>query len=100
MTVTKQHNGWLVQPPGFRFDIGIEADLIEEVGRIYGYNRLPSVFQLGSMEVQLVKETDIPLMEFFNILVARGYQEAVTYSFIDAKMQAQINPGKVPVQTG
>ena len=98
MTVTKQHNGWLVQPPGFRFDIGIEADLIEEVGRIYGYNRLPSVSLLGAMEVQSVKETDIPLMEFFNILVARGYQEAVTYSFIDAEMQAQINPGMAPVR--
>jgi phenylalanyl-tRNA synthetase beta chain len=98
MTVTKQQDDWLVQPPGFRFDIGIEADLIEEVGRIYGYNRLPSVSLLGAMEVQPVKETDIPLTDFFNILVARGYQEVVTYSFIDAKMQAQINPGKVPVQ--
>jgi phenylalanyl-tRNA synthetase beta chain len=93
-----QDDGWLVQPPGFRFDIGIEADLIEEVGRIYGYNRLPSVSLLGAMEVQSVKETDIPLMEFFNILVARGYQEAVTYSFIDAEMQMQINPGMVPVR--
>jgi len=64
VTVTKQRNGWLVQPPGFRFDIGIEADLIEEIGRIYGYNRLPSVSLLGAMEVQSVKETDIPLMEF------------------------------------
>ena len=98
MTVTKQQAGWLVQPPGFRFDIRIEADLIEEVGRIYGYNRLPSVSLLGAIEVQPVKETDIPLTDFFNILVARGYQEVVTYSFIDAKMQAQINPGKVPVQ--
>jgi len=98
MTVTKQHNGWLVRPPGFRFDIGIVADLIEEIGRIYGYNRLPSVSLLGAMEVQSVKETDIPLMEFFNILVARGYQEAVTYSFIDAEMQAQINPGMTPVR--
>jgi len=98
MTVTEQADGWLVQPPGFRFDIGIEADLIEEVGRIYGYNRLPSVSLLGTMEVQPVKETDIPLMGFFNILVARGYQEAVTYSFIDAAMQAQINPGMTPVR--
>jgi len=98
MTVTKQQDGWRVQSPGFRFDIAIEADLIEEVGRIYGYNRLPSVSLLGAMEVQPVKETDIPLMDFLNILVARGYQEVVTYSFIDAKMQAQINPGRVPVQ--
>ena len=98
MMVTAQVDGWMVQPPGFRFDIAIEADLIEEVGRIYGYNRLPSVSLPGSMEVQPDKETDIPLVEFLNILVARGYQEAVTYSFIDADMQAQINPGVVPVR--
>jgi phenylalanyl-tRNA synthetase beta chain len=50
------------------------------------------------MEVQPVGETDIPLMEFCDILVARGYQEAVTYSFIDADMQAQVNPAMVPVR--
>jgi phenylalanyl-tRNA synthetase beta chain len=98
MTVTAQKDGWRVQPPGFRFDIEIEADLIEEIGRIYGYNRLPSVSLQGAMEVQPVRETDIPLIEFCNILVARGYQEAVTYSFIDAKMQAQVNPGMLPVR--
>ena len=98
MAVTEQQDGWLVQPPGFRFDIKIEADLIEEIGRIYGYNRLPSVSLLGAMEVQAVTETDIPLIEFCNVLVARGYQEAVTYSFIDEVMQAQINPGMVPVR--
>jgi phenylalanyl-tRNA synthetase beta chain len=98
MQVTQQPDGWLVQPPGFRFDIDIEADLIEEVGRIFGYNRLPSVSLLGAMEVQPVRETDIPLMDFFNILVARGYQEAVTYSFIDADLQAQVNPGMMPVR--
>ncbi|MDX2457022.1 MAG: phenylalanine--tRNA ligase subunit beta [Gammaproteobacteria bacterium] len=98
MAVTKQDDGWLVEPPGFRFDIGIEADLIEEIGRIYGYNRLPSVSLLGAMEVQPVKETDIQLLDFCNVLVARGYQEAVTYSFVDAELQVQINPGMVPVR--
>jgi phenylalanyl-tRNA synthetase beta chain len=98
MTVTAQKDGWRVQPPGFRFDIQIEADLIEEIGRIYGYNRLPSVSLQGAMEVQPVRETDIPLTDFCNILVARGYQEAVTYSFIDAEIQAQINPGMLPVR--
>ena len=98
MEATGQQDGWLVQPPGFRFDIRIEADLIEEVGRIYGYNRLPSVSLLGEMKVQAVKETDIPLIDFCNVLVARGYQEVVTYSFVDEEMQAQVNPGMTPVR--
>ncbi|MDH3986890.1 MAG: phenylalanine--tRNA ligase subunit beta [Gammaproteobacteria bacterium] len=98
MVATKQDAGWLVQPPGFRFDIRIEADLIEEIGRIYGYNRLPSVSLLGAMKVPAIAETDIHLAEFCNVLVARGYQEAVTYSFVDEVMQAQVSPGRVPVR--
>jgi phenylalanyl-tRNA synthetase beta chain len=98
MVATEQQDGWLVEPPGFRFDIRIEADLIEEIGRIYGYNRLPSVSLLGAMEVQAVAETDIGLTDFCDVLVARGYQEAVTYSFVDEAMQAQINPAMVPVK--
>jgi phenylalanyl-tRNA synthetase beta chain len=34
--------GWMIQPPSWRYDIAIEQDLIEEVARVYGYNRLPS----------------------------------------------------------
>jgi phenylalanyl-tRNA synthetase beta chain len=98
MVATEQQDGWLVEPPGFRFDIRIEADLIEEIGRIYGYNRLPSVSLLGAMEVQAVAETDVGLTDFCDVLVARGYQEAVTYSFVDEAMQAQINPAMVPVK--
>lgn len=98
MVATEQQDGWLVEPPGFRFDIRIEADLIEEIGRIYGYNRLPSVSLQGAMEVQAVPETDITLMDFCDVLVARGYQEAITYSFVDEVMQAQINPDMVPVR--
>jgi phenylalanyl-tRNA synthetase beta chain len=98
MVATEQQDGWLVEPPGFRFDIRIEADLIEEIGRIYGYNRLPSVSLQGAMEVQAVPETDITLMDFCDVLIARGYQEAITYSFVDEVMQAQINPDMVPVR--
>ena len=98
MVATEQQDGWLVEPPGFRFDIRIEADLIEEIGRIYGYNRLPSVPLLGAMEVQAVTESDIGLTDFCDVLVARGYQEAVTYSFVDEAMQAQVNPGMMPVR--
>ena len=98
MVATEKQDGWLVQPPGFRFDIRIEADLIEEIGRIYGYNRLPSSSLPGAIEMQAVTETDIPLTTFCDVLVARGYQEAVTYSFVDANLQTQINPAMVPVR--
>jgi phenylalanyl-tRNA synthetase beta chain len=84
--------GWQVLPPSFRFDISIEADLIEEIGRIYGYNRLPSVSMQGSLTLQPLAETGRSIEQYCDTLVARGYQEAVTYSFVDPQLQQAIDP--------
>jgi phenylalanyl-tRNA synthetase beta chain len=53
MRSLKSQNGWEITPPGFRFDIAIEEDLLEEIGRIVGYNNLPSSSLL--MRSELVK---------------------------------------------
>jgi len=98
MTVTAEDDDWRVQSPGFRFDIGIEADLIEEIGRIYGYNRLPSVSMQGSLDVQPLPECVQTMEQICDVLVARGYQEAVTYSFVDPELQARVNPSCQPVR--
>ena len=90
-------NGWQVLPPSFRFDIAIEADLIEEIGRVYGYNRLPSVPLHGALDIQPLEETAHSIDRFCDILAARGYQEAVTYSFVDPALQQQVNPGLTPI---
>jgi len=92
MSVSAQGDDWRVQSPGFRFDIGIEADLIEEIARIYGYNRLPSVSMRGSLVVQPLPENLQSMEQISDTLVARGYQEAVTYSFVDPGLQARVNP--------
>jgi len=97
MTVAEQGKDWHVQSPTYRFDVAIEADLIEEIGRVYGYNRLPSVSLQGSLEVQALTESNNSVDELCNVLVCRGYQEAVTYSFIDPELQARVNPGLAPV---
>ncbi|MEN8205541.1 MAG: phenylalanine--tRNA ligase subunit beta [Pseudomonadota bacterium] len=97
MTVAEQGADWQVQSPTYRFDVAIEADLIEEIGRVYGYNRLPSVSLQGSLEVQPLTESNNTVDELCYVLVSRGYQEAVTYSFIDQELQARINPGLTPV---
>ena len=98
MDVTEVNDGWEVLSPTFRFDIGIEADLIEEVGRIYGYNRLPSVPLTGDLEIQPVSETSRGIDYIADTLVSRGYQEAVTYSFVDPELQGRVNPGMTPVK--
>jgi phenylalanyl-tRNA synthetase beta chain len=97
MTVEEQGADWQVQSPTYRFDIALEADLIEEIGRVYGYNRLPTVILQGSLDVQPIVETDNSIGDLSRVLVSRGYQEVVTYSFIDQELQTQISPDLAPV---
>ncbi|MGB1262606.1 MAG: phenylalanine--tRNA ligase subunit beta [Cognaticolwellia sp.] len=85
---------WTVVVPGYRFDISVEVDLIEEVARIFGYNNIPNVSPKATLAMREQKEAQIPVSKLRNVLVNRGYQEAITYSFVDPKVQAQLHPGQ------
>lgn len=85
--------GWEVVPPAARFDIAIEADLIEEVGRVYGYDHLPRRNPLVPAALQPRSEKWLDLDRVKDALVDRGYQEAITYSFIGTELQQLIDPG-------
>ena len=93
MSLNNTDEGWHVTPPSFRFDVSIEADLIEEIGRVYGYNNLPKRSPSSRMDLQDCTETNVDIERVKDILVDRGYQEAITYSFVDETMQAAIEPG-------
>ncbi len=88
---------WRVTPPTFRFDITMEADLIEEIGRVYGYNQLPTTRMQGEMVMSPEPEAVIPLARLRQVLVERGYQEAITYSFVDPRLQTRVDPESRPV---
>ncbi|CAG1771285.1 partial phenylalanyl-tRNA synthetase beta chain, partial [uncultured bacterium] len=92
MEVLTTGEGWQVVPAGFRFDIAIEADLIEEVARIYGYNNLPNNSLLMRSSLGNATESILPLDRVKDVLVDRGYQEAITYSFVDEGLQNIIAP--------
>lgn len=92
MAVENQADGWSVKPAGNRFDIAIEADLIEEIARIHGYNNLPNNRLLMRSELGTATESVLPLDRVKDLLVDRGYQEAITYSFVDETMQNTIAP--------
>jgi phenylalanyl-tRNA synthetase beta chain len=87
-------DGWRVSVPSFRPDISIEEDLIEEVGRIYGYNNLPVTEPTGSLGLRPEQEAVRPVSAIRNFFVDLGYQEAVTYSFVDPKVQQLIDPDR------
>ncbi|MFW0758607.1 phenylalanine--tRNA ligase subunit beta [Pseudomonas sp. H11T01] len=88
---------WQVEVPSFRFDISLEVDLIEELARLYGYNRLPVRYPQARLAPQAKAEARSDLPELRRLLVARGYQEAITYSFIDPKQFELFNPGVEPL---
>lgn len=92
MQVQELDEGWSITPPGCRFDIEIEADLLEEVGRIYGYNNLPNSSLLMRSELGKAEEAVLPIARAEDLLVDRGYQEAITYSFVDEEIQQAIAP--------
>jgi len=92
MTVCEEGGNWQVTAPSFRFDINIEEDLIEEIARVYGYGNLPTTLPQSAAAIQPLLERQVPLAHLQEILVARGYQEAITYSFIDPAMQQLFDP--------
>ena len=85
-------DGWKVTPPGYRFDIAIEADLLEEIGRIYGYNNLPNNRLLMRSELGKAPESVLSQERAKDLLVDQGYQEAITYSFVDEVIQKALAP--------
>ncbi|MFV7759678.1 phenylalanine--tRNA ligase subunit beta [Shewanella algae] len=90
--VEKQGSDWQVKTATYRFDMAIEEDLIEEVARIYGYNNIPNTAPLAHLSMTDHKESDLKLSRVRAMLVARGFQEAVTYSFVDPKLQKLVHP--------
>jgi phenylalanyl-tRNA synthetase beta chain len=78
--------------PSFRFDISIEADLIEEIARVFGYNNLPETLGMGAQRLPKIAESVRPVSALKRILVAEGYQEAINYSFIDPDLAKNVYP--------
>ncbi|MCQ4320106.1 phenylalanine--tRNA ligase subunit beta [Stutzerimonas stutzeri] len=97
--VVEQGDGvWEVSIPSHRFDISLEVDLIEELGRLYGYDRLPVRYPQARLAPEANPEARAELPALRRLLVARGYQEAITYSFIDPKLFELFSPGVEPLQ--
>ncbi len=86
MGVEAIDGGWRVQPPSRRFDIAIEEDLIEEVARIHGYDRIPMSAPTGEVPMGALPETRIPLGALRQQMAARDYFEAVDFAFLDAEL--------------
>lgn len=86
-----------IEVPSFRFDISLDVDLIEEIARVYGYNQLPKTSPKAVLALGQRPEGFVPLMRFKNQLAALGYQEAITYSFVEPGLLKKFQPDIEPV---
>ncbi len=89
---------WTLTVPSYRFDVSIEEDLLEELARIYGYNRLPIAAVNLSVSLPEATEARLSVVDIESQLVGRGYQEVITYSFIDPKIQKLFDSKTKPVE--
>ena len=90
--VDSSASGWLVTPPSYRFDIELECDLIEEVARARGYDRIPDRPPVMKIDHVSAREEDLDPLRLKSTLVNRDYREVVTYSFVDPVLQQRLHP--------
>lgn len=81
MSIETDAEGWSITPPPARFDVNREEDLIEEAARVHGYEHIPEIPGTADMRPARSGESTDALAGVRTTLVARGFQEAITYSF-------------------
>jgi len=94
MRVETTAEGWRVMPPSHRFDITIEADLIEEVARIVGFDSIPEVDAPVAQQFSTLPEELPGERTLLETLTSRGYHEAINYAFVDPARQSLLFPGR------
>jgi phenylalanyl-tRNA synthetase beta chain len=89
--VKKEGVNFLVTPPSYRFDIAIEEDLIEEVIRLYGYDNIPSIPPVMHSSMLRSPQLERTTYAIKSAFANYGYNEAITYSFIDKEVEATLH---------
>lgn len=90
--VENNSDGWNITPPIFRFDLKTPEDLVEEVARIYGYDNIPALLRPMEPRIALKEEQLLSEDSLRQVLVSRGYREAITYSFVPPAIESLLAP--------
>ncbi len=91
----KSNESWSFKVPSWRFDISIEADLIEELARIYGYDNLPISNAASGGKLRSSSESKLGLRQLKRRLISLGYQEVISYSFVEPELENKLALPKV-----
>ena len=89
--VESDNKSWLFKVPSWRFDISIEVDLIEEIARIYGYDNLPISTATTGSHLNASTESKLSLKQFRRRLTSLGYQEVISYSFVEPELEKELS---------
>jgi phenylalanyl-tRNA synthetase beta chain len=98
LSITVQNDDFIVQPPSYRFDLEIEEDLIEEVARIYGFERIPSLPPVARADMFSTPEVQLNPHRLRCLATAQDYQEVVNYSFVEADWERDYAGNADPVK--
>jgi len=98
LEVDSKGGDFLVTPPSFRFDLSIEEDLIEEIARLHGYDNIPAATPHASLTMLPDSELQRPLARIHQTLVARDYQEIISYSFVEEQIERELCGNTEPVR--
>ncbi|MDK4527553.1 phenylalanine--tRNA ligase subunit beta [Kingella kingae] len=94
----KTADGFRVTAPTFRYDIEIEADLIEEIARVYGYENIPDDYTSGKLAMLKLPENRHSRFGVYQKMAARGFQEVVSYAFVDEQWEQDFANNQDPIR--
>ncbi|TAJ76788.1 MAG: phenylalanine--tRNA ligase subunit beta [Gallionellaceae bacterium] len=97
MVFQQRGDEFMVTPPSYRFDIAIEEDLIEEVARVHGYEKIQPTPIQARMSILPLAEAQRPLAKLRQSMVLRDYQEAINYAFVEAAWERDLCGNAAPV---
>lgn len=92
MTVERKQGAWLVDIPSYRFDVRFEADLVEEIIRLYGYDKIPGTRMISQVQAGGISSSEVMIGRIAPFFTVRGYQETINYSFVDPELQQVLYP--------
>ena len=97
-SVARDNDAFVVTPPSYRFDISIEEDLIEEVARVHGFDRIPANPPVAPAQMRAAPEGERSLHDLRVRLAEAGYQEVINFSFVDAAWEADFAGNAEPIR--
>ncbi|MBT5032410.1 MAG: phenylalanine--tRNA ligase subunit beta, partial [Proteobacteria bacterium] len=96
--VARSDDGWTIKAPSYRYDLAYEADLVEEVARVFGYDRIPTKLPSLVPASRIVSEREVDVAAVRRTMIARDYNEIISYSFIDPEWEADYGSSEDPVE--